>query len=166
MAKSAVFRSEPRSYMRSLAFAWLAKRWAWFVIPLLAVIIWSFYDLRAVYVGLMLVFILFPMAMSFVWFNYAFSPQSRMAISPKTVECSEDGLSVEYLPIAEGVEPLQPQSIKWNKVKSVERGSGRIVLHLGDRLDDRLEIPVNAFEVEAWAEINRFLPENDDDILS
>lgn len=166
MATSAIFRSEPRSYMRGLALAWLSGHWAWFAIPLAAVAVWCVYDVRAVYVGLILIFILFPMALSFVWFNYAFSLQSRRAISPKTVSFTEQGFEVRYVAIAEGVEPLTPQTVGWGDIRSVEQGPKRLVLKLGDRLDDRLEIPNDAFENEVWTEFLKFLPQTDEEALS
>lgn len=166
MVTSAIFRSDPRSYMRSLAFAWLSEHWAWFLIPFASVAVWCVYDVRAVYVGLILIYIIFLMALSFVWFNYAFSLQSQRAITHKTVTFTERGIDVRYVALAEGVEPMTPQSVEWGDIRSVEQGSRRLILKLGDRLDDRLEIPYDAFENEVWTEFLKFLPLTDEEALS
>lgn len=157
-ATSDVFRCAPRDYMRSLAIAWLSVRWPWFAVPLLAAVVWSFFDLRAVYVCLIMIFIVYPMALSFVWFNYAFSEQSRRAVSPKTVTCSKQGLRIDYKPIAEGLSPLPAQTLDWASVRSVETSSRGTTLVIGSRLDDRLSIPADAFDAESWQFFNSLLP--------
>lgn len=156
---SAVFRSEPRIYMRRLALAWIGKKIIWFAVPIIAVVVWSCFDTRAVYVGLMMLFFVYPMAISLVWFNYSFSLQSRRAISPKRAHITDDGLWIEYLPTEEYVNPMSGNLIGWHEIKAYEQHIDRTILIIGPRLDDRLEIPAVAFDRGQWDYLFGKLPE-------
>lgn len=156
---SAAFRSEPRIYMRRLALAWIGKKIIWLAVPIIAVAVWSCFDIRAVYVGLMMLFLIYPMAISLVWFNYSFSLQSRRAISQKRVHITDDGLLMEYLPNEENVKPMAGHLIGWHEIKVYEQHSDRTILIIGPRLDDRLEIPAAAFDCVQWNYLFGKLPD-------
>lgn len=147
---SKTFAIPTRDYINKLAFSWLAGRWWLFVIPLAAVMVWALFDIRAVYVALVIVFLLYPMSLTLVWFNYALSPQSLRAISPKQVTVSADGLKIDFLPKHEDCKPLPSTVISWSEIHSVELSSGGMTLILGSRLDDRLYLPSDAFSSQAW----------------
>lgn len=157
---SAVFRSEPLAYIHALAVAWLGRRWLLLACPLAAVAVWAAFDVRAVYVGLIMLFIIYPMALSLVWFNYAFSLQSRRAVADKTVTISDSGLSVCFLPSAADAPALSPWHIAWTQIISASQSSRHVTLVTGQRLDDRLDIPSDALSDNAWRLLFARLPQN------
>ena len=132
------FCISPQQYMRELALAWIGRHWYLPVLPLAAVVIWAFYDMRAVYVGLILVFLIFPMAMSMVWFNYAFSPAALKAVAPKRLTLTDDAIHVVYADDEERRMAFEPEIIKRRDVRSVEFHSGCVTVIYGPGLDCRL----------------------------
>lgn len=161
---SAIFRSEPQTYMRRMALLWLSRCWLFMLIPFIAVAVWSVYDVRALIVGLMMLFIVYPMALSVVWFNYSLSPQSRRAVAGKVLVFGDGGMDLTFLPAEEGAPALQPQHIGWSDVVSVSRTARSVELRLGSRLDDFLEIPAEAFPEATWQSFFTYLPESSDDV--
>ncbi|MDE5555130.1 MAG: hypothetical protein K2J10_08120 [Muribaculaceae bacterium] len=148
------FTIPSRNYINRLAFTWLANRWWLLALPLVAVSVWALFDIRAVYVGLVIIFLLYPMALTLVWFDYAMSPQSIRAITPKQVTVTKDGLKIDFLPKNEDCRPLPSVFLPWCEVQSAELSSNTLSLVLGTRLDDRLTLPSDAFSQDAWELIN------------
>lgn len=138
------FAIQSKAYLNRLAVLWLSDRWMWLVLPVIAVIAWALFDIRAIYVGLILIFLLYPMALTLVWFDYALSPQSIRAVTSKRLTVSDQGLRFEFLPKSEDQRPLEPVSYSWDDIISAEISSKSIFIVVGPRLDDRIEIP---FEV-------------------
>lgn len=135
------FAIQSKAYLNRLAVLWLSDRWMWLVLPVIAVIAWALFDIRAIYVGLILIFLLYPMALTLVWFDYALSPQSMRAVTPKRLTVSDRGLHFEFLPKSEDQQPLEPVSYSWDDIISAEISSKSIFIVIGPRLDDRIEIP-------------------------
>lgn len=148
------FAISSRNYINRLAFAWLANRWWLFASPLVAVFVWALFDIRAVYVGLVIIFLLYPMSLTLVWFDYALSPQSIRAITTKLVTVEPVGLRIDFLPKNEDCKPLPSVFISWDEIRAAELSSDAMTLILGSRLDDRLILPADAFSQEAWRVIN------------
>lgn len=148
------FAISSRSYINRLAFNWLANHWWLLVLPLVAVGLWIMFDIRALYVGLVIIFLLYPMSLTLVWFDYALSPQSIRAITSKQVTVTNDGLKIDYLPKNEDYKPLPSSFIKWDDILSAELSSNALTLVLGKRLDDRLTLPCEVFSPEAWTFVN------------
>ncbi len=138
------FSISPQTYMRELALAWLSRHWLIAVVPLAAVAIWAVYDLRAIYVGLILVFLVFPMAMSMVWFNYAFSPAALKAVAPKQLSFDDNGICVDYINAEERRIAFDPETISSRDILSVEFRSKSVSVIYGRRIDCRLIIERSA----------------------
>lgn len=119
--------------------------------PLIAVAIWSAFDPRAIFVGVAVIFIIYPMAMTIVWFNYAMSPYSIRAISKKTVSVSEKGLTIEYIPLSDGHQPLPGETICWDAVLAAELTGDSLHLVLGHKMDQKMVLPAEAFSDQAWS---------------
>ncbi len=71
----------------------------WWSLPLLAVILLSVataYDLRFGIVLLMLIFIIFPFVLFFLYYNYALRPECFYSVVEKCVTIDADGMRCEY----------------------------------------------------------------------
>ena len=157
------FRSEPRRYMRGLAWSWVAARWWIIAAPLAAVAVWGYCDIRAVYVGLILLFIAFPMALTLVWFDYAFSPATRRSVMSKRLIAEERGLTIIY-PDDDGETVIRPDEfMSWDKFINYADNGRSVILIFGTRLDERLEIPVDTFDADEWIIIKKYLPKQAED---
>lgn len=159
------FRSEPRRYMRGLAWSWLAARWWIIAAPLAAVGVWACYDIRAVYVGLILLFIAFPMALTLVWLDYAFSPATRRSVMSKQLIADEKGVTIRYPNDAEEKVVRPDEFMTWDKFINYADNGRSVILIFGPRLDERLEIPIDAFETDEWKIIKEYLPRYTEDTL-
>ncbi|MDE6369726.1 MAG: hypothetical protein K2K94_10875 [Muribaculaceae bacterium] len=148
------FAIPSRSYINRLAFTWLANRWWLLAMPLVAVSVWALFDIRAIYVGLVIIFLLYPMSLTLVWFDYALSPQSIRAITTKQVTVEAGGLKLDFFPKNDDCKPLPSVFITWNEIRAAELSSNALTLVLGQRLDDRLTLPCDVFSPEAWILIN------------
>ncbi len=144
------FAISSRHYINRLALSWLANHWWLLAVPIVAVSVWALFDVRAVYVGLVVIFLLYPMSLTLVWFDYALSPQSIRAITSKQVTVTADGLTIDYLPKAEDCRPMPSAFISWGDVRSAELSPDDVTLILGRRLDDRLTLPAEVFSPQAW----------------
>lgn len=113
--------------------------------PLLAIAVWSFYDLRALYVGLIVLFLIYPAALSFVWFNYAFSPKSIKAIRPKRVIIEGNKLVANYFDDSDALVACAHDYILADSVIAVSQDSEYVTLTVGRKIDDIFMIPINYF---------------------
>lgn len=147
---SEIFSIPPRRYIRQLAVDWATRNWLILTLPAASALVWSIFDVRAVYVALILLFLVYPMTLTLVWFNYAFSPNCIRAITPKQATVSSEGISIEYQPTSDDRPPLKPCFIDWRDVLSAEMTARTIDLVLGKGIDDKLRLPVDSFSENAW----------------
>lgn len=161
------FKSIPQRYIHKLATEWVARHWLVLIAPITAAIIWAIMDVKAIYVVLILVFIVYPLAITFVWFNYALSPRSIKAITEKQVTVVDEGLKIDYLPAREDAPAIRSDFIAWRDVLSAEFTPDSIDLILGSKLDDRINLPVDSFSDAAWSvimkNVSSALPQTDMD---
>ena len=174
MKKTNPFVTTSGDYLSVLLSLWL-PRYGWLVItPILVCgVLGAVFDERLMLVALMLLFIVVPMLMSFLYTYYMLTPEARRAVIRKTVEIDE-GRSIRLiylpdekredaknrskrmlLPIAkdEEAEPQMPalpvpdpEKIDWSEVIGVKYTS-RFTVYLlrGVRLTFLL-IPHSAFQ--------------------
>lgn len=108
-------------------------------------------DVRFLFIALMLLFIVVPMLMSFLYTYYMLTPEARRAVTRKEVEIDEgNSLRLIYLPpekvalktplLGVEVDPEdmtvdvvvpEPETIEWSKIKRVKYGS-RFVIYILD----------------------------------
>lgn len=152
------FALAPRTYLNKLAGEWLSRNWLLLSAPFVAVLIWTMFDIRAVYVALILIFLLYPMGLTLVWFNYALSPQSIKTISNKRMSISDEGVSITYLPKnEEKTSSLRGEFFSWQEISGYEISSKHIIIKTGDRLDNRIIIPFDAISDDFRATLNSIL---------
>ena len=100
MKKTNPFVTTSGDYLSVLLSLWL-PRYGWLVItPILVCgVLGAVFDGRLMLVALMLLFIVVPMLMSFLYTYYMLTPEARRAVVRKTVEIDEGrSIRLTYLP--------------------------------------------------------------------
>ncbi len=100
MKKTNPFVTTSGDYLSVLLSLWL-PRYGWLVItPILVCgVLGAVFDGRLMLVALMLLFIVVPMLMSFLYTYYMLTPEARRAVIRKTVEIDEGrSIRLTYLP--------------------------------------------------------------------
>lgn len=175
MTTTQPFTTSSGDYLSVLLSLWI-PRYGWTIILPIAICaaVGFVYDPRFLLIALMLLFIVVPMLMSFLYTYYMLTPEARRAVIRKQVEIDENnfirliylsdekkenaesGKSVAQrtlLPIASEEEraplpPLpvpDPETIKWSEILSVRSTSRfRVYILKGSRLTFLL-IPWDAF---------------------
>ncbi len=148
MIKTSPFTTSSGDYLAILMGLWL-PRYGWVVaLPLVVcAVIGATLDVRFLFIALMLLFIVVPMLMSFLYTYYMLTPEARRAVTRKVLEI-DDGktLRLVYLPPEKPVmkTPLlgvdsdsmesevdivvpAPEVIKWETIKKVKYSSKFII---------------------------------------
>ncbi len=100
MKKTNPFVTTSGDYLSVLLSLWL-PRYGWLVLtPILVCgVLGAVFDERLMLVALMLLFIVVPMLMSFLYTYYMLTPEARRAVIRKTVEIDEGrSIRLTYLP--------------------------------------------------------------------
>ncbi len=108
-----VFTTTSGQYLAALLGLWLPRYWWSAVLPpaIFAVLGACLDDWRFYLVALMLVFIVIPMGMSFLYTYYLLTPEARRAILPKRVEIAPGKcITLHYEPVRD----------KWNDAEDDE----------------------------------------------
>lgn len=90
-----------------------------------------------IYVGLIILFLVFPMIISYLWFAYALHPDCRMSILSKTVEINKNGLSCTF-------DDGRTESIVWERITRIRYTSTDIIFHLSNYIF--FILPYNSFK--------------------
>ncbi|MDE5566809.1 MAG: hypothetical protein K2J12_00055 [Muribaculaceae bacterium] len=154
------FATSSRQYLHQLAAEWLSRHWLSLTLPLAAVLVWAAFDTRALYVLLIVIFLLYPMGLTLVWFNYALSPRSLRAITPKRLTLLEAGIQLAYSPKDIETDPrpaFRSEDFPWESISAAEVSAASITLIIGPRLDDRLNIPLSALDEEMQKELLKII---------
>lgn len=84
------FRTTPTDYLRNTSRALMPKIAVALAVPLIACLVASLWDLRFAFVALILVFLVFPMVIAYVYFSKLLTPQAQRAIWTKRIEFNGD----------------------------------------------------------------------------
>ena len=84
-------------YVKRLFSAYMARHWVWFALPVLILIGLSIVNIKFIIVALMVLFIIIPMALSFIYFNYALTDEARLSITEKELKVTVEGLYIKIL---------------------------------------------------------------------
>lgn len=165
MIKTSPFTTSSGDYLSTLMGLWL-PRYGWAVaLPLvLCAIVGMIWDERFLFIALMLLFIVVPMLMSFLYTYYMLTPEARRAVTRKEVEIDEGkSLRLVYLPPEKPVYrtpklgdsnppeeiifPVpEPETIPWNKIKRIKHTSRFVVYILDAPRLQFLLVPYSAFK--------------------
>ena len=101
MVKLKDFSVSNSKYCYLLMREYFLVNWWIYCIPLIACILAGLFDFRFILVALMIMFILIPMALYFVYVTYGLLPENRYSIMKKNAIVNEKGielhLSEEYV---------------------------------------------------------------------
>lgn len=144
------FTVAPSATAARLARLWLWRRRFFLALPVAALALAGMADWRFLVVALMVVFIIWPMALGFVWINAALAPDAVRASQPHRMEFTDDGIRTVYTP-REGYAPVAPQSVAWGDVKSISDYGRNIVIEL--RGGRNVSIPASLLSASQWQQV-------------
>lgn len=84
-------------YVKRLFSVYMARHWGWFVLPVLSLVGLSFANIKFIIVALMVIFIIIPMVLSLIYFNYALTEEARLSITEKELKVTDEGLCIKCL---------------------------------------------------------------------
>ncbi len=165
MTKTVPFTTSSGDYLSTLMGLWL-PRYGWAVaLPLIiCAVVGAIWDERFLFIALVLLFIVVPMLMSFLYTYYMLTPEARRAVTRKEVEIDEGkSLRLVYLPPEKPVYRLpklgddnppeeiifpvpEPETITWDKIKKVKHTSRFAVYILHAPRLQFLLVPYSAFK--------------------
>ena len=124
------FKVESGVYLRLLSKMFFARNWWWFLLPLLVcgVCGCAMADVRWLIVALMVAFVMYPMLLALIYFNYALTAEARWNIMEKTAVICDEGIRLTFTH-----ERMKPHLITWGDISHVERNDRHIIFHLSTR---------------------------------
>lgn len=144
------FTVAPSATAARLARLWLWRRRFFLALPVAALAIAGMADWRFLVVALMVVFIIWPMALGFVWMNAALAPDAVRASQPHRMEFTDDGIRTVYTP-RDGYPPVAPQSVVWSDVKSLSDDGRNVVIEMHDGRG--ISVPASLLTAAQWQEV-------------
>lgn len=113
----------PQHYFGQLLKIWLRANWVWFVLGIALLIALAIHNPLFVYVGLIVVFLVFPLILYYLWFAYALHPDCRASILSKSAALNSDGIICTF---DDGREEVIP----WERISHISYSSTDIIFHL------------------------------------
>lgn len=151
MIRTPEFSIAPSATAALLARRWLGRRWLFFLVPVMAALVSALSDWRWFVVALMMLFIIWPMALFFVWCNHALDPDAVRASQPHTVGFGTSGITLAYTP-REEYPTIQPEIVPWHDIRHIEHtGRMEVFVCLGGR---RIMVPAAVLDAAQWREID------------
>lgn len=146
------FSIAPSAIAGMLAGRWLGRRWFYFALPVAVAMAASLTDVRWFVVALMLLFIVWPMALFFVWTGEALRPEAVRAAVPHRIVFEESGFVIEYTADADsGRVPPDSERYEWKAVRSIVFGKPYVRLELCS--GTFVAVPYDALTAEEWGRI-------------
>ena len=116
-------RVSPQHYFGLLLRTWLRGNWAWFVLLFALLVGLSIHNPLFIYVGLILIFLVFPLILYYLWFAYALHPDCRASILSKSVELNHEGILCKF-------DDGREEFIPWERISHISYSSTDIIFHL------------------------------------
>ena len=130
-------RVSPMHYFGRLLRTWLYRNWAWPVLIVALLVVLSGHNPLFIYVGLMLIFLVFPLILYYLWFTYALHPDCRASILSKRVELNDRGIVCTF-------DDERTETIAWDRVTDILCTRREIIFYLSRYVF--FILPYNAFE--------------------
>ena len=149
---SNIYKLSASAYMRVALMHYLRRRW-WIGVLLLPFVILSFEDSRFLFVALMVVFLVLPMFIVFVYFNLSFSPECVASIRRCRVNLTSDSILYYYLDDENNI--TSSKCIVFEETDRIIIDKTNILIHLKTSKTFAFYlIPIsafdNAYEIEKW----------------
>lgn len=125
---SDIFSISPQTYAKARTRQYACVWAAVLAIPVIIAIVAGFYDIRWWFVGLIVIFIVYPMAITMAWFSLTGSPSMTLLLRPQRWTFRKDRrVDIEFFHFdtEENPEPAERLTVA---ILSVNAGSRYIVL--------------------------------------
>lgn len=138
----------------------ILRAWLWLIAAVaVATATAACHDGRFLYVLLIELFIIFPMAIGPVWVIEGCSPYARMAVTPHRVGISVEGVSIEYM-TGEEYHPIESEKYGWNAFRAFHDAGKSVILEWADKKRPGLRLPEYAFDAAQWQQVARILAQS------
>lgn len=146
------FRVGPGAYLRYSARSVVPRLMLAVCIPFLACLIASAWDMRWAFVALIILFLVAPMAVGYIYFSRLLTSEAQKALSPKQVTLPnpaketpgpDETVTVTYVSADEENTPPPPVSFRWGDIKKITDARKYLILESG-QLGYPLIIPVSS----------------------
>lgn len=135
-----VFRGTPSSFVRRVGTQMLWHWWWAWLTPVAACFVAAAWQTVWLYVGFMVLFMLYPGLLLTIYYYYAFSPEALATLEPKTAEVTNRSLTVTYC----GERDIERQCYSPAEIKSVETGRKAVTIYFVKPRYSHLTIPLDA----------------------
>lgn len=143
-----IFSTGAHQYMRAVSELWLGRWWWTLVLPVCACFaLAAAVNVAFTFVGFMLLFLIAPMVLMFLYFSHALTPEARMAILPHRVRVDASGIDVEFPADDEAGESARREPSRHfaaEDILSVERRSQDVMVMLKGRSYRFMLVPYEA----------------------
>ena len=143
------FKVTSSEYMRPMILMFFRRNWWWFILPVAVTIALMVLlnDVRWLIVGLMLVFMVFPMILALIYFNYALTIVVRWSLMEKSILLDDEGLHLDFVD-----KRMRPRTISWRDIASVTRDDKAYYFNLTVRRYTFVLIPCNVIIAQGVTE--------------
>lgn len=144
--QSDIFRTEPSAYIKEIVYQWFARNIWWFVALIAVCLVLAFtVDTAFIFVASMIVFIVIPFVLAFVYFGYGLRPSSSRWFLPRRLEVTDTGLSIHYMPDERFKRLPSDEFMPIARVAGLKIGERNDVVYLGHSYDEFLIVSADAF---------------------
>lgn len=125
----------------------IGRMWWAYALPVAVCLGLAFLDIRFLLIALMLVFVVLPPMLFFVYFNYGLDPLNRYNVMEKTLVADTDGLLL-HIDERYGLKNRVIR-IKWGDVRGRGVQAGCLLVYLHKRRGNKfIAVPLEAFATE------------------
>lgn len=133
-------RIESSTYTAILRRKYLRRNWWWLALYAAVCVTMSFFDIRLMIAGLLLLVVVLPMLLALIYFNYALVQESRWSILQKSIAVSADAMTMTF-----EHPKMSPVTVRWADIEGYEVSQHCLVLDLDSRRYRFVAIPIAAF---------------------
>lgn len=144
-------RVDASTYSAILRQKYMRRNWWWMALYALACVTMSFFDVRLMIAGLLLLFVVLPMLLALVYFNYALVQEASWSIMKKTIAVTDEDMTMVF-----DHPKMSPVTVKWADYQGYEVTRHCLALDIDRRRYRFLVIPLAAFGSDE-ALLRRFL---------
>lgn len=150
-----IYKTGPAELASYIMKLWCRRNW-WImaILPVTCLVLAAVVDVKFLLIALMMVFVVLPPMMIFVYFYHALAPEARMTVLPHRAEMTDDGIRLIYEPLDEEVPPRPDDNIRWSQISGVKATSQFLAYHLTTGRYSIFLVPRSAFktikEYGAW----------------
>ncbi|MDE6491110.1 MAG: hypothetical protein K2L49_08145 [Muribaculaceae bacterium] len=142
---TSTYSTSANSYMRTVAEVWLGRWWWCLIIPVASCFaLAATVNVAFTFVGFMILFLIVPTVVMFLYFAHALTAEARMAVLRHRVSVSSDEIVVDFEPDELTGNEYEPVHIGIREIVGVECRSHDLMLHLSGSQYRFLLIPYDA----------------------